>query len=313
MGSDSRPHWWQRLHVITPIPLSSYRIKVMACNPTYCPGVVTITADTKKKAAGGQVFPSHRIRCRLTKKYTAQSLRQELHPNSMVTEDLKCNLRQLKLALLTLRLPSTNVTWLDVCFNNSRSYKVTISAECILVLCSPTDPKLSWCSNYLDYIYIYTHIHTNIHTYIQSGPRKSSPPSVLHCKSLCYIWYTSTWLDVRSCVLMQEATTFSSFYDGISFQHLATVISVFTLCYGPGLLFRGLLCMYICIYIYIYIYIRLDHFAPTSALFVRQPRKEKETRNIASAQNVCAKDHFVKTIQTTIAWNCHNTNSLTCL
>jgi hypothetical protein len=30
------------------------------------------------------------------------------------------------------------------------------------------------------------------------------------------------------------------FYDGILFQHLVTVlISVFTLCYGPGLLFRG--------------------------------------------------------------------------
>jgi len=58
-------------------------------------------------------------------------------------------------------------------------------------------------------------------------------------KSLCYIGYTSTWLDVGSCVLMQEATTCNIFYDGISFQHLATVlISVFTLCYGPGLLFR---------------------------------------------------------------------------
>ena len=39
---------------------------------------------------------------------------------------------------------------------------------------------------------------------------------------------------------MQEATTFNNFYNGISFQHLATLlISVFTLCYGPGLLFRG--------------------------------------------------------------------------
>ena len=43
---------------------------------------------------------------------------------------------------------------------------------------------------------------------------------------------------------MQEATTFSIFYDGTSFQHLAAVlISVFTLCYGPGLLFRGPLCI----------------------------------------------------------------------
>ena len=39
---------------------------------------------------------------------------------------------------------------------------------------------------------------------------------------------------------MQEATTFSIFYDGISFQNLATVlISVVMLCYGLGILFRG--------------------------------------------------------------------------
>ena len=63
-------------------------------------------------------------------------------------------------------------------------------------------------------------------------------------KALFYIGYTSTWLDVRSCVLMQEATTFSIFYDGLSFQHLATVlISVFTLSYGTGLLFRGPFCI----------------------------------------------------------------------
>jgi hypothetical protein len=37
---------------------------------------------------------------------------------------------------------------------------------------------------------------------------------------------------------MQEATTFNIFYDGISFQHLATVlISVFMKCYGTGLTF----------------------------------------------------------------------------
>jgi hypothetical protein len=43
---------------------------------------------------------------------------------------------------------------------------------------------------------------------------------------------------------MQEATTFSIFYDGLSFQHLATeLISVFTLCYGPGLVFRGPRCI----------------------------------------------------------------------
>jgi hypothetical protein len=62
--------------------------------------------------------------------------------------------------------------------------------------------------------------------------------------SLFYMGYTSTQLDVRSCILMQEAITFTIFYDGLSLQHLATVlISVFTLCYGPGLLFRGPPCM----------------------------------------------------------------------
>jgi hypothetical protein len=39
---------------------------------------------------------------------------------------------------------------------------------------------------------------------------------------------------------MQEATTFNIFHDGLSFQHLANeLISVFTLCYGPGLLFTA--------------------------------------------------------------------------
>jgi hypothetical protein len=62
--------------------------------------------------------------------------------------------------------------------------------------------------------------------------------------SLCYIGCTSTWLDVHSCVLMREATIFIVFYDGISFQHLATLLfSVFTLCYGTGLLFRGPSCI----------------------------------------------------------------------
>jgi hypothetical protein len=51
-------------------------------------------------------------------------------------------------------------------------------------------------------------------------------------------------VDVHSCVLMEEATTFSIFYDGLSFQYLATVlISVFTLCCGPGLVFRGPPCI----------------------------------------------------------------------
>jgi len=64
-------------------------------------------------------------------------------------------------------------------------------------------------------------------------------------KSLCYIGYTSPRSDVPSCVLMQETATCNIFYDGTSFQHLATVlISVFTLCYGPGLLFRGPSCVY---------------------------------------------------------------------
>ena len=47
--------------------------------------------------------------------------------------------------------------------------------------------------------------------------------------------------------MMQEATTFNVFCYVISFQHLATVlISVFTLCYGPGLLLRGPI-LYVCI------------------------------------------------------------------
>jgi len=69
---------------------------------------------------------------------------------------------------------------------------------------------------------------------------RTSATQLQPSKSLCYIGYTSTWLDVCGCILMQKATTFNIFYDVISFQHLATVlISVFTLCYGPGLLFRG--------------------------------------------------------------------------
>ena len=64
--------------------------------------------------------------------------------------------------------------------------------------------------------------------------------------------YTSTWLDVRSCVLMQEATTCNIFCDGISFQHLATLlISVFMLCYGPGLLFRGPPCFKVSVVFYV--------------------------------------------------------------
>ena len=73
--------------------------------------------------------------------------------------------------------------------------------------------------------------------------RTTSATQLQPSKSLCYIGYISTWLDVRSCVLKQEATTFNFFYDGLSFQHLATVfISLFTPCYGPGLLFRSPSC-----------------------------------------------------------------------
>ena len=59
--------------------------------------------------------------------------------------------------------------------------------------------------------------------------RTTSATQLQPSKSLCY-----------SCVLMQEATTCNIFDDGVSFQLLATVlISVFTPCCGPGLLFRS--------------------------------------------------------------------------
>jgi hypothetical protein len=85
--------------------------------------------------------------------------------------------------------------------------------------------------------------YTNkIHTRYRNW-RTTSAKHLQPSKSLCYIGYTSTWLDVRSCVLMQEATTFN-IYDGISFQDLATVLmSEFMLSYGPGLLFNGPLCI----------------------------------------------------------------------
>ena len=73
--------------------------------------------------------------------------------------------------------------------------------------------------------------------------RTTSAKQLQPSKALRYMGYTSTWLDVRSCVMMQEATTFNIYY-GISFQDLAIVIiSVFTLCYGLGLLFRGPFCI----------------------------------------------------------------------
>jgi len=49
---------------------------------------------------------------------------------------------------------------------------------------------------------------------------------------------------IEQSVNSLAVTTFNIFYDGLSFQHMATVlISVFTLCYGPGLLFRGPCCL----------------------------------------------------------------------
>ena len=80
--------------------------------------------------------------------------------------------------------------------------------------------------------------------YIGNGPRKvarlpfcTSPCDILSGVSI-YVYCVEF-----SCLLMQEATTFTIYYDGITFQHLAIIsISVFPLCYGPGLLFRGPLC-----------------------------------------------------------------------
>ena len=44
--------------------------------------------------------------------------------------------------------------------------------------------------------------------------------------------------------------------------------------------------------------VQLDHFVPMEfALFVQQLRTEKQTGNVASAQNGCAKDHSIETIQ----------------
>ena len=48
---------------------------------------------------------------------------------------------------------------------------------------------------------------------------------------------------MRSCI-DAAGNHFNIYCDGLSFQHLATVlISVFTLCYGSGLLFRGPPCI----------------------------------------------------------------------
>jgi hypothetical protein len=74
---------------------------------------------------------------------------------------------------------------------------------------------------------------------VQSGPRKSSSPSGLHVS----LWYSVVSMYIEWSVWtvgQQEAATFNNFYDGISCQHMATVlIPVFTLCYARGLLFRG--------------------------------------------------------------------------
>jgi len=77
-----------------------------------------------------------------------------------------------------------------------------------------------------------------------TGTEGHQPCSCSHQNHRSYIGYTSTWLGTRSCVLMQGANAFSVFYDSISFQHLAAVlISVFTLRYRTGLLFRGPSCI----------------------------------------------------------------------
>jgi len=49
---------------------------------------------------------------------------------------------------------------------------------------------------------------------------------------------------------------------------------------------------YIYIYIYIPLQIRLDHFVLISILFVQQPKTgKKHIGNVASAQNVCARNN----------------------
>jgi len=87
-------------------------------------------------------------------------------------------------------------------------------------------------------------------------------------KSIRYIGYTSTCLDVRSCVLMQEKTICNIFCDGTSFQHLATAfISVCTLSYGTGLLFRGPLC------------IRTNYLHKKKGKLIKQCQKKKPFRS----------------------------------
>jgi len=51
--------------------------------------------------------------------------------------------------------------------------------------------------------------------------------------------------------------------------------------------------------------IRVDHFVPTSVLFVQQTRTQKQTGNVASAQNVCTRTALTRqfTQQAAIAGN----------
>jgi hypothetical protein len=65
---------------------------------------VTIMADTQKRQPRTDISQPQNT---MSANQEVQSLRQERQPNSMVNEDLKCNLSQLKLALLDLGLLST--------------------------------------------------------------------------------------------------------------------------------------------------------------------------------------------------------------
>jgi len=106
----------------------------------------------------------------------------------------------------------------------------------------PHSPDLTTCNYFLwgTWKVRYTN---QIRTWYRNWRTKSAT-QLQPSKSTFYIGYTWTWLDVHSCVLMQEATIFSIFYDGLSFQHLTTVlISVYPLCYRPWLLFRGPSCI----------------------------------------------------------------------
>jgi len=69
--------------------------------------------------------------------------------------------------------------------------------------------------------------------------RTTSVTQLQPSKSLCYIGYTSTRLDVSSCVLMQEATTCSIFYDIIAFHAFGYCINfcIYAMLRTPGYFF----------------------------------------------------------------------------